>query len=217
MPETTMHPLTTLVVILALTCCAAARPTLSAQEARLASDTGIPADIAAKARVHGSSLERLVGMTTDFEEKPVMGLELNTAPAKGREKLRALRAQLAGTGYAAYLHDDRFGQGPDKIAIIKGGDEDYLAIVRTDGINYDLDHPRVMARYRQWKKQYGLKLRGAGHDWLEAEFVKPPRDWKQFAEEVYAFCPDVVDQGTGTAEALATEMQKSGTVYLWWD
>ena len=38
-----------------------------------------------------------------------------------------------------------------------------------------------------------------------------------FAREVYAFCPDVVDQGTETVEALAAEMKQENTVYLWWD
>jgi hypothetical protein len=38
-----------------------------------------------------------------------------------------------------------------------------------------------------------------------------------FAREVYAFCPDVVDQGTGAVEALAAEMSRTNTLYLWWD
>ncbi len=54
-------------------------------------------------------------------------------------------------------------------------------------------------------------------DWLQAEFVTPPSDWNSFAQEVYEFCPDVVDQGTGSVEALSLELQQMNGVYLWWD
>ena len=56
---------------------------------------------------------------------------------------------------------------------------------------------------------------GAGLDWMEARFVNPPKDFTLFAKEVYDFCPDVVDQGTETVDALAKEMQRTNTLYLW--
>jgi hypothetical protein len=31
---------------------------------------------------------------------------------------------------------------------------------------------------------------------------------------IYYFCPDVVEQGAETVEALAEEMQRTGTIYL---
>jgi len=79
------------------------------------------------------------------------------------------------------------------------------------------DHEAVIEQYRQWEKQYDLKLVGAGQDWLEAEIRNPPKDWLAFANEVYEFCPDIVDQGTGDVASLAEEMKRSGVVYLWWD
>jgi hypothetical protein len=94
---------------------------------------------------------------------------------------------------------------------------DYLAVVRTDGINYDLEHAQVLARYREWADRFGLSLVGAGQDWLEAEFSSQPSDWLAFAREVYEFCPDVVEQGTNDVETLAQEMRSTNTLYLWWD
>ena len=76
---------------------------------------------------------------------------------------------------------------------------------------------RVLERYRNWDEKYGLRLNGAGMDWLFAEFENPPSDWTAFAREVYEFCPDVVDQGTGSVESLASEMKRMRGVYLWWD
>jgi len=36
-------------------------------------------------------------------------------------------------------------------------------------------------------------------------------------KELYDFCPDIVDQGTGTMEALKLEITRTRELYLWWD
>lgn len=125
---------------------------------------------------------------------------------------------MDGNRYAACLLDQGFGFGPDSIAVLANTDPYvYLQTVRINGINYDIEHADVMQRLKKWDDLYGLRVYGAGMDWLQAEFDTPPRDWAAFAEEVYEFCPDVVDQGTGSVEALATELKKIRDIYLWWD
>ena len=37
------------------------------------------------------------------------------------------------------------------------------------------------------------------------------------AQRFNAFCPDIVEQGTGTVAALARELKRSGELYCWWD
>jgi hypothetical protein len=190
----------------------------AAADARLAAAIGFEPDVARRIRAHGEALERLVGAGDDLNEAPAMGLVLVVGPGEGREVLPELREELAATDYAAYLMEQGFGFGHDRIAIVRGNDPyAYLAIVRTDGIHYDLTHEDVVARYREWDQRYGLSLVGAGLVWLEAELERPPPDWLAFAREVYEVCPDVVDQGTGDVRALADEMQRTGTLYLWWD
>ncbi len=119
--------------------------------------------------------------------------------------------------YDSYLLDEGFGYGPDQIAVLDADDHEYLALVRTDAANYDVDHEAVMKTYRPWEKQYDLELVGAGLDWMEAKIGNPPSDWLAFAKDVYKFCPDIVDQGVGDVAALAEEMERSGDLYLWWD
>jgi hypothetical protein len=206
-----------LVLIATLPSCTKKETTLSSQEREVVAAVRMDPAVALKVRALGTSIERLTGSTEENEEAPADGIVLTTKPKEGRGTLPKVRQLLTGTPYRAYLRDDAFGTGPDKIAIASVDDYGYLAIVRTDGINYDIDHTKVMERYRQWDKKYGLKLVGAGLDWLEAEFTTPPSDWTVFAKEVYEFCPDVVDQGTGDVPSLASEMQRSKTVYLWWD
>jgi hypothetical protein len=46
---------------------------------------------------------------------------------------------------------------------------------------------------------------------------RTPSDMAAFAADIYAFCPDIVDQGDMTDAELAEAIEASGSVYLWWD
>ena len=197
--------------------CSASPAELTPEEQTLAKTAKVDATVARQARSMGTSIERWMAQTPEFDEVPADGIVVNTAPGKGDDVIARLRSTLAGTPYRAYLRENAFGHGPDKIVVAAVDDAGYLAAVRPDGINYDLDHERVMARYNPWRERYGLKLVGAGGDWIDAEITIPPKDWLAFAKEVYEFCPDIVDQGTGDVEKLAEEMQKTRHLYLWWD
>jgi hypothetical protein len=51
---------------------------------------------------------------------------------------------------------------------------------------------------------------------LEGYFTTPVKDPRALAKRMYKFCPDIVDQGVGTVDALAKELQKQ-KLYFWWD
>lgn len=52
---------------------------------------------------------------------------------------------------------------------------------------------------------------------MEVRFATKPADLEGFAQEVYRFCPDIVDQGTGSVSGLEDEVGKTQTLFLWWD
>ncbi len=54
------------------------------------------------------------------------------------------------------------------------------------------------------------------HNTIAGRFATPPEDPEALAEEVYALCPDTVDQGFGDLELLA-EALAEGRFHLWWD
>lgn len=191
---------------------------LTDAEAHLATAVGLDIETAQLIRTYGQSLSRLTGLDEDWQKFNADGVLLTTPANRGDTVLKELRAALENTPYTAYLHDQGFGYSPDTIAILANPDPFYyLQIVRINGVNSDIEHPDVIERLRSWDEQYGLKLIGGGMDWLLAEFENPPSDWNAYATEVYRFCPDVVDQGTGSVVALAAELQRINGVYLWWD
>jgi hypothetical protein len=197
---------------------AAAGADLSPAESKLVAGLRFDPGLMVQVKAVGTALERLEMEDGDGNLMAYAGVVLLTPPGKSAISLATVRSKLARTGYGAWINDNAFGRGPDKIAIMKTRDQyAYLAVAHTDGINWDHTHEEVVAHYRQWAGKYGLELTGAGLDWLSARFSKPPEDWLAFAREVYKFCPDIVDQGTNTVEKLADEMRASNELYLWWD
>jgi hypothetical protein len=70
---------------------------------------------------------------------------------------------------------------------------------------------------KEWEKTSPFDIIGADNDWVEIEFKSLPKDLKSFAEEVYDFSPDAVDQGPGSTTELANEIQQTKRLFLWWD
>jgi hypothetical protein len=191
----------------------------SAAERQLATSVGIEARVVVAARGAGEHLRRLQGFDSERGRTPGRGLTIDVPSASAQTVARELR-RTAGRGYVVFISEQSFGIGdkPDSVSIVKTADPmEVVRLMGTDGANYDLDNAAVIARLRQWDTRYGLILTGAGPDWMQADFRHPPRDMRAFAQEVYRLCPDVVDQGTESVEALAAEMTRTNSVYLWWD
>lgn len=191
---------------------------LSDEEVGLFENARIDHSSALRIRSFGDSVEQLQGLDENWDYYDVEGIVLLTQPNQGESTLQILRSVLDDSQYSAYLLDQGFGFGPDSIAILANTDPwFYLKTVKTNGVNYDIGHDQVIQRLKEWDTLYGLRLNGAGMDWLHAGFERPPQNWASFADEVYEFCPDVVDQGTGSVESLAEALEEMRGVYLWWD
>ena len=75
----------------------------------------------------------------------------------------------------------------------------------TNGINCGLETEDVIAQLQAWDTQYGIEVDEIHHDRLRVCFETLPEDGNLdlLVEQIYEFCPDIVDQGFGCiAEAL---------------
>jgi hypothetical protein len=133
-----------------------------------------------------------------------------------------LRAQLP-PGWWVFQSKQYFAGehvGHAEIAVAPGRTQfDMLRVAHSDGANYGLGTEAVIQKLQAWDAKYklGLDIRHAELDVVEARLAHLPDDVDAFAREVYAFCPDIVDQGTETVEALAKELRAHHVLYLWWD
>lgn len=81
--------------------------------------------------------------------------------------------------------------------------------------------PQVhVAALRDWRDRYGAELVGIAGDTLEVRVARPPTDRDdalRLARQMYAYCPDTVDQGPGYLRTLAVELMSSHIWPIWWD
>jgi len=140
-----------------------------------------------------------------------------------------------------YFEADRHHS--DHMALVKGKtDIDILKWRQTNGINHGIDNSTLIAKIEEWQQKYDLVLWGCGRDWLQIFFIheEPEYDgqlgrsnkeyfekmelwkertpkFKEFANEVAEFCPDLLTQIYGSKKKLIKAMQQINGVYLWWD
>lgn len=148
------------------------------------------------------------------------GVLFKEQPKQADNIIRSLTNEFEGEGYIIFLSDNNFGidNQPNEVGVVKAKDQfAVLKYRQTDGINYDIDNDSLITLVRGFHRKYDLKLIGAGLDWCEFIIQNEPKNWLELAKEVYKVCPDVVDQGTETVEALANEMKATKRLYFWWD
>jgi hypothetical protein len=92
-----------------------------------------------------------------------------------------------------------------------------MAAMGTNAANYDKDTKALIAWLRVLEREQPFELTGVGYDFLSGRFTSPVKDPVGLAKRMYAFCPDIVDQGVGSVEALAAALRREGTLYFWWD
>ena len=77
-----------------------------------------------------------------------------------------------------------------------------------------------VAAFRSWQDRYGAVPVVIRRDIIEFKVARRPATREEalaLAAEMYAYCPDIVDQGVGTVPALAATLMVSDWWYFWWD
>ena len=166
----------------------------------------------------GASIHRLVGYDEKNYQIVADGIAVTVPEDRTDTVLASLRKKLSPLKYMAFVVEVNDGIKTDRIGILKGTDQyEILRVMHTDGHDYDISNEDVIERLKDWEKSSPFDIIGADNDWVEIEFKALPKDLKAFAEEVYDFCPDAVDQGPGSIDGLITEMQQTKRLFLWWD
>jgi hypothetical protein len=153
-----------------------------------------------------------------FKLKNIGGVSVEIKSEGSMNMVRNLQNDLTAKGYIVYLASQNFGYDLDRINILKTTDPlDALRFQGTNGVNYDVFCENIIHNLQQYDAKYGLVIEGAGLDFVQARIKKMPDDMRSFVNEIYAFCPDTVDQGAGTIEELEEEIKNTHTLYYWWD
>jgi hypothetical protein len=135
--------------------------------------------------------------------------------------LKQLRRELgpglvAFVGTTQWLGDEQPG-GDEVVVGIGQSQWDMLRLARSDGMNHGLETEDIVATLVDYDRRYGIDIFHAETDTAEFVLGRMPEDLPLFCRELYAFCPDIVDQGSGSLAGLEKEIRSRGQVFLWWD
>jgi hypothetical protein len=151
-----------------------------------------------------------------FEVGKLTGFSLHTTNAD--ELVDSLRSQLRAKGYLIFKSQRGYGDLPDVVTVVKGNNSyDLLKMQGTEAASYHLDTKAIIVWLKARQHEGPFVITGAGLDWVEARFIKTPKDMRAFAGKIAAFAPDVLVRDTRTVEKLAEQMERTHGFYLSWD
>ncbi|MEA2711086.1 MAG: hypothetical protein QOF78_3687 [Phycisphaerales bacterium] len=173
-----------------------------------------------------ASVQKLTGSAAaplmNEDEQPTGAVTFKAPHAKVEQELTRWHRQLLAQGAYLVRSENHFGfdgpNSPDDLALIPTTDKYVaLAIMQTDGASFEIMTGDIIDWLKDMEKDQPIELTEAGVDYCAGNFKTPLKDAMGLAQRMYAFCPDIVDQGTGDVDKLADEMTKEGKFFFWWD
>jgi hypothetical protein len=160
--------------------------------------------------------------TRDFGRDRYTGPHSVIVPEdKAEGLLWKIRGQLP-RGSVAFIGTQRSlaeppAEGTELVVASAESQFEILRIAASDAVNYGKETEDLVRTLQRWDKLYGIDIYAAETDTIRLKLKSLPKDMAAFANEVYEFCPDIVDQGVGDVEKLAAGIAATKEIYLWWD
>jgi hypothetical protein len=191
---------------------------------QLPADFVVPDDFSAAVR----ALERLAGATatplagTDSlgDSTVTEGFAVSVPSNLAEALVAAAQPRFLDKGFYLFRAEQHFGIGgrPDRVALFPRRDPyEILRLTGTNGANYGIGPDSIVAWLRALEREQPFVVTGIAFDWVEGRFTDTIRNPGALARRFYSFCPDIVEQGTGSVDALAKELVESQRLYCWWD
>ena len=80
----------------------------------------------------------------------------------------------------------------------------------TNGGNYDVSTDTIIEKLKQWDSNYGIEISEVEHNSLLVTFKSLPDDLVVLTNEIYEFCPDVIDQHFGSMDEMVDMVEETG-------
>ncbi len=134
------------------------------------------------------------------------------------EIIAGLSGPFRARGFLIFRSEQNYGSVPDVVTVVRGESSyDILRVQRTEAPHYQLSTASIIKWLRAQERSGSFVITGAGADWVEASFIRQPRNLKAFARNVVAFAPDVLRDGSFTVDRIADQMARTNGFRLVWD
>jgi hypothetical protein len=109
--------------------------------------------------------------------------------------------------------------GEDALVILFPTDNKFavVAAVGTEGANYDVPTPKIIAWLATLDEENPFHLVYCDHESVGGTFLRPIKGVKKLAERMIQLCPSCLDDGPEDDEELALDLKKRKSFYLRWD
>lgn len=149
----------------------------------------------------GGPLARMTAFNDESELKEVDAVAVAVSRERVGPIIGELQPHLLPRGYRAFwtvMYNENGSQRDEVVAVLKSLDESQIIrLQRTNGWNYGVSTDAILEKIDTWRAQCEFQIVGASRDWVAIEFATLPQEICAFAEEIYEFCPDTVEQGVG--------------------
>ncbi|WP_299484826.1 DUF4253 domain-containing protein [Acaryochloris sp. IP29b_bin.137] len=81
----------------------------------------------------------------------------------------------------------------------------------TNGINCDVETEDIVQRLMNWSRRFEFEVVEVDHATVAITFASLPEDLSEFCQEVYEFCPDVLEQGYDCLPDMLEMAEEQGT------
>ena len=81
---------------------------------------------------------------------------------------------------------------------------------QTNGINCEVNTDDVCKKLESWDSLYSIEISQVEDDGLLVKFGSLPDNLSPLADEIYEFCPDVIDQNFGCMDDMVDMMKETG-------
>jgi hypothetical protein len=134
------------------------------------------------------------------------------------ELIAGLAETLRSQGFLIFRSEQNVGSVPDVVTVVRGGNSyDIVAVQQTEAPHYHIDTAAIIRWLKTQQKRGTFVITGAGADWLEARFIRQPKNMPAFARAVAGFAPDVLREMQGSEERLAAWMAETNGFRLVWE
>ena len=169
-------------------------------------------------RKAAEELGRLCGVKAQRWRKINGGFSFAVPEEKVEPMLSTYHRDFLHRGCYLFRSIHGMGARPDRLFLLPTADKfRVVEAMHTNGGDSDLTTADVICWLRDLEHEQPFELIGIGSNYLEGRFISTIKNPRDLAKRISDFCPDIVDQGTGSMEELARELKRSHRLFFWWD
>ncbi|MBP0029761.1 ankyrin repeat domain-containing protein [Roseofilum sp. Guam] len=145
-------------------------------------------------------------------------INVRTNKRKGLD-VEAVQNQFLAKGFYVFASSRTiFDDLPECLTIFPTTDKyEAITAMETNGDNYGIGTGYVLQWLQELEVQQPFIVTYIRYDLLRLRFLSPLEDVEYWADEMYEFCPDIIDQGFIERERLVQSLKTSDRISFWWD